>query len=264
MTPGPTALGETESRFLAEATAGLVAAVLGAAALAVLASVALARGLTRSLRAMTGAARDLAAGALGRQVEVKGADELAELAQAFNRMSRDLAEGEALRQRMTTDIAHELRTPVSVLQGHLEAMRDGVFPADAERLAVAHDQTLHLARLVDDLRTLTLAEAGKLALNRATVAPGDLAALHRPSMASRSAASSALASNRPSPRQCSTPSGVTRRYPGCPRSREASNASCPIAPSSAFSLTTATAPPSFSSSPSTMGVMAAQVGQPSV
>ena len=71
---------------------------------------------------------------------------------------------------MSTDVAHELRTPVTVLRGHLEAMMDGVYPLDVEHLAVAYDQTIHLARLVEDLRLLTQAEAGRLALNPTTVA----------------------------------------------------------------------------------------------
>lgn len=170
-TRGEQALGETETRFLTEATNWLTAAALIAVLLAVAASLVLARGLARPLQALTRATRDVAGGALGRQVKVGGAAEVVELAEAFNRMSHDLAAGEALRQRMAADVAHELRTPVSVLRGHLEAMLDGVLPTDGAHLAVAHDQTIHLARLVDDLRLLTLAEAGRLPLERAPVAP---------------------------------------------------------------------------------------------
>ncbi len=91
-------------------------------------------------------------------------------------MSSDLAAGEVLRQHMAANIAHELRTPVSVLRGHLEAMLDGVFPLDAEHLAVAYDRTIHLSHLVDDLRLLTRAEAGQLPLERAPITPADLIA----------------------------------------------------------------------------------------
>ncbi len=86
-------------------------------------------------------------------------------------MSRALAEAESLRERMAADVAHELRTPVSVLRGHLEAMLDGVYPLDSAHIAVAHDQTLHLARLVEDLRVLTLAEAKRLPLERTRIEP---------------------------------------------------------------------------------------------
>lgn len=175
-TPGTQALGAAETQFLHDTTLTLKAAAVVAALLAVLIGIALAWQLTRPLQALTAAAHDLAAGKLGRQVTAQGTTEIAGLATAFNRMSRDLAAGEALRQRMAADVAHELRTPVSVLRGHLEAMLDGVFPMDAPHLAVAYDQTIHLARLVEDLRLLTRAEAGQLPLNQTTVEPGALAA----------------------------------------------------------------------------------------
>jgi two-component system OmpR family sensor kinase/two-component system sensor histidine kinase BaeS len=113
---------------------------------------------------------------LGRQVNVHGTVEVNALAGEFNAMSQALAEAEALRQRMAADVAHELRTPVSVLRGHLEAMLDGVYPLDSAHVAVAHDQTIHLARLVEDLRVLTLAEAKRLPLERTVLDPAALIA----------------------------------------------------------------------------------------
>jgi signal transduction histidine kinase len=174
VTPGEQALGTAENEFLADTTRALVLAALGAALLAVVVGGALSWQITRPMRLLRDAAHDLAAGDLGQQVAAGGTLELAELANAFNHMSRDLAAGEALRQRMAADIAHELRTPVSVLRGHLEAMLDGVFPLDEERLAVAYDRTIHLSRLVDDLRLLTRAEAGQLPLERARITPAVL------------------------------------------------------------------------------------------
>ena len=171
-TPGAQVLGEAEARFLAESTQWLTLAALGGAGLAVVASGLLAWTLARPLRALTMAAHELAGGQLGKQVTVRGAEEIRDLAASFNAMSDQLAQGEALRRRMAADVAHELRTPVSVLRGHLEAMMDGVFPVDHEHLAVVYDQTLHLARLVEDLRLLTVAEAGKLPLDRVPFAPG--------------------------------------------------------------------------------------------
>ncbi|GAB4572245.1 MAG: ATP-binding protein [Anaerolineae bacterium] len=165
-TPGMQALGEAEADFLAQTRRGLWLAALGAGVLAVAVSALLAWGIARPVRALTHAAHDLSRGELGRQTQVSGPAELAELAEAFNRMSLQLAAGEQARQRMATDVAHELRTPVTVLRSRLEAMLDGVFEMDAANLAVAYDQTLHLARLVDDLRLLTQAEAGRLPLER--------------------------------------------------------------------------------------------------
>ncbi|MBN2304381.1 MAG: HAMP domain-containing protein [Anaerolineae bacterium] len=174
VTPGEQALGDTEERFLSETTRWLTGAAIGAALLAVIVAGLLAWQLTHPLRNLTEAAHHLAEGQLGHQVTAQGATEITELANAFNRMSRDLAKGEILRQHMAANIAHELRTPVSVLRGHLEAMLDGVFPLDAAHLAVAYDRTIYLARLVDDLRLLTRAEAGQLPLKRTTIPAGEL------------------------------------------------------------------------------------------
>ncbi len=175
-TPGEAALGAAETAFLAEANRWLVAAAGGATALSLAVGAALAWAVVRPLRALTAAARQLAAGRLGVQVAAGGAVEIDQLAGAFNAMSHDLAAGEALRQRMAADIAHELRTPVSVLRGHLEAMMDGVYPLDSAHLAVAYDQTIHLARLVEDLRLLTQAEMRRLPLERRPVIPAELVA----------------------------------------------------------------------------------------
>ncbi len=172
--PGIQALGAAEVAFLDEANRWLTAAGLGATALALLVGVILAYSLARPLRELTTAARDLSVGQLGRQVDVRGTVEVNALAAEFNTMSQALAEAESLRQRMAADVAHELRTPVSVLRGHLEAMLDGVYPLDSAHVAVAHDQTIHLARLVEDLRVLTLAEAKRLPLERAQIAPATL------------------------------------------------------------------------------------------
>jgi len=154
----------------------LTLAGLGATALAVVVGVLLAWRLAQPLRELTRAARDLTIGQLGRQVNVRGTAEVDALVVEFNTMSNALAEAEALRQRMAADVAHELRTPVSVLRGHLEAMLDGVYPLDTAHVAAAHDQTIHLARLVEDLRVLTLAEAKRLPLERTPLDPAALIA----------------------------------------------------------------------------------------
>lgn len=170
ITPSAQVLGEAEEQFLSETDRWLIVAALGASLLAVIVGGLLAWQMTRPLRTLTDTAHDLAGGKFGQQVKVSGAVEITDLADAFNHMSRDLAQGETLRQRMAADIAHELRTPVSVLRGHLEAMLDGVFPLDADHLAVAYDRTIHMSRLVDDLRLLTRAEAGQLPLECRPVA----------------------------------------------------------------------------------------------
>jgi signal transduction histidine kinase len=108
------------------------------------------------------------------RVPESGPDEVRSLARAFNAMSARLEETEQQRRSALADVSHELRTPRTVIQGNLEALLDRVYPADTERLELILAETRTLERLIDDLRTLTLAEAGSLVLHRE---PTDLGAL---------------------------------------------------------------------------------------
>jgi two-component system, OmpR family, sensor histidine kinase BaeS len=114
------------------------------------------------------------AGDFSTRVPEDGPREVRALARSFNAMSAKLEETEQQRRSALADVSHELRTPLTVIQGNLEALLDGVYPADLEHLQLLLDETRVLERLVDDLRTLTLAEAGSLVLHRE---PTDLGAL---------------------------------------------------------------------------------------
>jgi signal transduction histidine kinase len=116
----------------------------------------------------------MAKGELGQQVLVQSHDEIGELTLAFNQMSAELESLIAQRQQMTADIAHDLRTPLTVISGYVEAMLDGVLEVTPERLETISKEVQHLQRLVEDLRTLSLAEAGRLSLNLVWVSPQDL------------------------------------------------------------------------------------------
>jgi signal transduction histidine kinase len=131
----------------------------------------LAFTLTRSLRELTEATDEIAGGMLGKQVEVRSADELGELASSFNRMSLDLARATQARRQMTADIAHDLRSPLSVIAGYAEALSEGKLAGSPEVYGILHQETRLLSRLVDDLRTLSLADAGELPLNRQPLEP---------------------------------------------------------------------------------------------
>jgi two-component system OmpR family sensor kinase/two-component system sensor histidine kinase BaeS len=98
-------------------------------------------------------------------VEPTGTVEVANVAHAFNDMAASLQKAEHLRRNMVADVAHELRTPLSVMQGTLSAQLDGLFPLDLAETAKLYDETRLLSRLVDDLRELAQAEAGQLQLN---------------------------------------------------------------------------------------------------
>ena len=125
----------------------------------------LARSLTRPVRDLTTATRSMAQGQLEQQVPVRSGDELGELAQAFNHMSADLARANRSRKQMTADIAHDLRNPLTVLSGYLESLQDGKLKPTPERFAVMQAEVTHLQHLVEDLRTLSLADAGELKLH---------------------------------------------------------------------------------------------------
>lgn len=151
--------------FIGAAIATVAALLLG---------VLLAQSLTRPLRDLTAATRAVASGNLEEQVNVRSKDELGELARSFNQMSTDLAHARDLRRQMTADIAHELRTPLSLILGHSEALSEGVLPPTPETLYVIHDEARRLSRLVEDLRLLALSEAHELQMAYESVSPQDL------------------------------------------------------------------------------------------
>lgn len=167
--------GRAGEQYLASVNQAILYAGIGAIVVALILGILLAQGLTRPLRRLTTATQAVAAGDFSQQVTVKSNDEIGELAHDFNQMARALELSEKQRRQLLADTAHDLRTPISVMRSHLEAMLDGVFPATPENLAVVHEETLHLSRLIDDVRTLSLVETGHLPLNFAPVETIDLA-----------------------------------------------------------------------------------------
>ncbi len=168
------ALNAREIQYLASTNRALALAALGAALVALLAGILLARSLTRPLRDLTQAIQAMAAGELRQQVPVRSADELGTLTEAFNRLSADLAHANELRRQMTADIAHDLRTPLTVINAYIDGLRDGVFKPTPERFEAMHNEMQHLQRLVDDLRTLSLADAGELPMLKTPTSCGAL------------------------------------------------------------------------------------------
>jgi two-component system sensor histidine kinase BaeS len=126
------------------------------------------RWLWRSGRAVGGlidAADRVASGELGARAPTAGGRSLSRLTGSFNQMAEQLETNERRRRELLADIAHELRTPLQAMRGSVEGMLDGVYPVDPERLRSVVAQTQTMARLLDDLRTLSMAEAGVLELH---------------------------------------------------------------------------------------------------
>ena len=154
--------GIADSAFLSQITTTLLLSALGAMLLALVLGVLLARTMTGPLRELTAATKAVAEGDLDQTVPVRSNDELGELADSFNMMSAELSHAQQLRRQMTADIAHELRTPISVILGHADAIEEGVLPPSSETLEIIRDEAGRLERIVDDLRLLSRADAGEL------------------------------------------------------------------------------------------------------
>jgi len=127
------------------------------------------RGLTAPISTLADAARAIGGRDLSQRVEIRGSQEIQDLAKAFNEMAAELQQAETLRQNLLADVAHELRTPITVIQGNLQAILDDVYELDKAEIAQLYDQTRQLSRLVDDLRLLAQAEANQLPLDMTDV-----------------------------------------------------------------------------------------------
>ncbi len=170
----PLAPDNPEDVFIDRVRRAMVFGALGATLIALLIGVLLARTITRPIHELTDATHRLADGELGHQVRAGGKDEIGELGRSFNRMSADLARATQLRRQMTADIAHDLRTPLSVILGYTEALSEGKLRGSDQMYGVIHGEAQQLQHLIDDLRTLSLADAGELSLNLQPRAPADM------------------------------------------------------------------------------------------
>jgi signal transduction histidine kinase len=159
-----------ETAFLDRIKQIYILSAVGVIALALLLAFLLSRTLTRPIRELTAATRAVSAGDLAQEVPVRSRDELGQLAASFNQMNAKLAQSLNLRRQMTADIAHELRTPISVILGHAEGVHDGVLAPSLETFEIVRDEASRLEQLVEDLRTLSRADADELPIERQPIA----------------------------------------------------------------------------------------------
>jgi len=151
--------------FIKRLDLSLLLTAIGTVILAFIFGAILSRTITRPIRELTKATHEMAGGKFGQQVPVRSRDEIGELAASFNKMNDDLGRSFNLRKQMTADIAHELRTPLSLIIGHAEAVHDGVLPPSHENFEIIREEAERLEQLVNDLRTLSLADAGELSVD---------------------------------------------------------------------------------------------------
>ena len=164
--PGPSRRERWRARFIAAGIAALIALVV---------SLVMARTITGPLELLLEAARARGAGARSVRIKkVRGVGVVRELLESFNQSTNALDQQDRLQRNLVADVAHELRTPVAILQASHEAMLDGVTDPTPQNLGSLRDEVLRLARMVDDLQRLAAAEAAALQL---TLAPHDLAVI---------------------------------------------------------------------------------------
>lgn len=172
-----------ELEFIERTSLTLLYGALIGSVFALLLGIFLSRTLTRPIRELTQATHAISEGDLSQQVTIRSKDELGELAKAFNKMSTELLRSVNARKQMTADIAHELRTPLSLILGHAEAVHDGVLPPTRENFEIIREEATRLEHLVNDLRTLSLADAGELTITLQAIEPerliNEVAALYQ-------------------------------------------------------------------------------------
>jgi two-component system, OmpR family, sensor histidine kinase BaeS len=158
-------LNTAQSAFLTSVNRQMILAAIIAGVFVYLFALAQTQTIIKPVKQLANAARRIAGGDFTQRIGVTSADELGEMAESFNTMAMQLENQQMLRRRATADIAHELRTPLTVLQIDLESIQDGISLPTPENIAKLETEVLHLGRLVENLRMLSLAESGELQMD---------------------------------------------------------------------------------------------------
>ena len=158
-----------ETIFMMRSNRFLIASIFIVGALAVILGFVFSRKLTEPIKKLTIAAGNISEGNMQSRVSVRGHDEISDLARAFNTMADNIEIHESLRRKLTANIAHELRTPLSAMQGELEGMIDGLIQVDRERLLSLHEETDRLKTIIEGIEALSKAERSVLELRKQTI-----------------------------------------------------------------------------------------------
>lgn len=160
---------QKELFFIRRSNRLLLISLLGMGGAAVLLSVIFSKRLITPVEQLTRAVTDIAEGNLTSRVTASDIDEISRLSEAFNKMAHALEIQESLRKRMTSNIAHELRTPVSAIRGELEGMMDGLIPIDQEHIQSLHAEIGRFRAIIEGLEELSRAEASSLSLEKQSI-----------------------------------------------------------------------------------------------
>ncbi len=155
-----------EEIFIKRSNRFLIFSLIGLGGLAIILSLIFSRKLTNPIKRLTTAAKAISEGNIRSRVSVPEGDEISELAKAFNTMAGNLEIQESLRKKLRSNIAHELRTPLSAIQAELEGMIDGLIPVDSERLMSLYEETGRLKKIIEGMEELSKAEASILELKK--------------------------------------------------------------------------------------------------
>lgn len=158
----PTSKGKMEENFITSIQIANMKAGMLATILALAAGIYFSRRISKPLVVLSEAARKIANRELSHRVPIYTKDEIGEVGGAFNKMAESLEHNELLRKNLIADVAHELRTPLSILRGNLELLQEDVIQPSPQVFASLHEESIRISRLVDDLQSLSHADAGEM------------------------------------------------------------------------------------------------------
>lgn len=169
-----TLLTQADRDFRDQSTSAMIAAMILAVIISLIVGQVFARNIVRPINRITRAARTIKEGDLTARTGLRGDDELSRLGETFDEMADAVEKDRQMERRLTTDVAHELRTPLMAIQSTVEAMIDGVFEPDTERLNTINDEVIRLSRLVDAMLKLSRLENRKIPMNKQKLDLGQL------------------------------------------------------------------------------------------
>src|SRR3972149_2807034 len=164
--PYPLFLSGKEIVFIERSNKFLLLSIFAVGGAVIIFSIVFSRKLTNPIRKLDSAADAISAGDFKRRLEITGSDEISRLSETFNRMAENLEKQESLRKKLISNVAHELRTPITAIKGEVEGMMDGLVPADKEHLNSLYEEINRIKKILEGIEDLSQAEAGAFWLRK--------------------------------------------------------------------------------------------------